>query len=183
MATPTRKSAMARLRTKHQLWLLFFRSIFSMAAITSRLVEMMRVEAMLRIRPISLGLTTPELCPSSSSQAGAAGTERSAPPGPLKADMLGGRILDLSLETLVYLHAGATLTHKIGPRIQRRPADVLTAVHKITLTRAGKPTALSAGFSSLFLPPSLSHPHRHTHTPLPLLAVLSVRVQMKPAEV
>lgn len=56
MATPTRKSASARLRTKHQLWLLFLRSIFSMAAATSRLVEMMRPAAMLRITPISLGL-------------------------------------------------------------------------------------------------------------------------------
>lgn len=75
---------------------------------------MIRVEAMLRIRPISLGLTSPELCPSSSSQAGSAGTERPTPPGPLKGDMLGERILDLSLETLVYLHAGAALRHKIG---------------------------------------------------------------------
>ncbi|TNN45081.1 hypothetical protein EYF80_044726 [Liparis tanakae] len=62
MATPTRASASAKLSTKHQLWLLFFRSSLSRAAATSRLVEMMKQEAMLRMAPITRGLT--ELGPS-----------------------------------------------------------------------------------------------------------------------
>ncbi|KAA8586629.1 hypothetical protein FQN60_000465 [Etheostoma spectabile] len=58
MATPTRASASAKLRTKHQLWLLFLRSSLSRAAATSRLVEVMRQEAMLRVTPITRGFTS-----------------------------------------------------------------------------------------------------------------------------
>lgn len=58
MATPTRVSASARLRTKHQLWLLFLRSSLSRAAATSRLMEMMKQEATVRITPITPGLTS-----------------------------------------------------------------------------------------------------------------------------
>lgn len=55
MATPTRLSASAKLRTKHQLWLHFLRSSLSKAAATSRFVEMMREEATLSIIPITQG--------------------------------------------------------------------------------------------------------------------------------
>lgn len=58
MATPTRVSASAKLRTNNQLWLHFLRSSLSRAAATSRLVEMMRQEAMLRITPITRAFTS-----------------------------------------------------------------------------------------------------------------------------
>lgn len=59
MATPTKMSARAKLRTKHQLWLLFLMSSFSKAAATTMLVEMMRQDAVLRTIPITRGFGLP----------------------------------------------------------------------------------------------------------------------------